>query len=369
MTLLTPPPRLPRALTWLLIIAGFFLFFYAIRSVLAPFIVGVLIAYFLDPAADRLQKAGLSRGMATATISIGFFCILLTATLLVVPAVAKQLAGLIVALPVYLENLQARYGATFMDWYTQLGLGQDASIKSAVSDVSGAAVSATGGFLAGIFHGGLAAFNIFGLVMISPLVAFYMLRDWDDIVAAVNRLLPLAYAPAIREQIHKIDEVLSGFIRGQINVCLLLAAYYSLGLSLTGLNFGFIIGLLTGLFSFLPYLGFASGCLLGITIALLQWHGELVPVLMVAGVFTGGQILESYFLTPKLVGDKVGLHPMWIIFGVLAGGALLGFAGVVLSVPLTAVIGVLIRFFVAKYLNSPLYRSAVGAPPAPPVVL
>jgi predicted PurR-regulated permease PerM len=182
-----------------------------------------------------------------------------------------------------------------------------------------------------------------------------MLRDWDDIVARFDRLLPRPYEHVIREQLSIIDDTLAGFIRGQLNVCLLMSIVYGLGLTLVGLKFGIIIGLAAGLLVIVPYVGFLICFLIGMGVAFFQFD-SMQDVGMVLAVFVAGQIIESNFVTPKLVGEKVGLHPVWIIFGMLAGASLFGFVGVLLAVPLTAVAGVLIRFATARYLESSYYN-------------
>jgi predicted PurR-regulated permease PerM len=201
----------------------------------------------------------------------------------------------------------------------------------------------------------VALFQLISLVVITPLVSFYLLRDWDRIVERIDAYLPRGSAPAIHDQFGKIDRTLAGFIRGQATVCLILGAFYAVGLSLVGLEFGLLIGLGTGLISFIPYFGMMVGLAVGISVALAQFSG-LGSVALVAAVFAVGQVAEGNFLTPKLVGDRVGLHPVWVIFALLAGGTLFGFTGILLAVPAAAVIGVLVRFTLESYRDSRLYE-------------
>lgn len=210
--------------------------------------------------------------------------------------------------------------------------------------------------MGGLWSGGLAVFNALSLVVIMPVVAFYLLRDWDRIVAHVDSLLPRDAADTVREQVREIDDRLSGFVRGQASVCLVLGTWYAVGLTIVGLDFGVLVGVGAGLISFVPYLGTALGLIAGLGLAIAQFDSWL-PIGLVAAVFATGQILEGYVLTPRLVGERVGLHPVWVLFALMAGGALLGFTGVLLAVPAAAVIGVLVRFAIGRYLQSPLYRS------------
>lgn len=347
---------------WLLTLLFFFGFIYLIKSILLPFVVGILTAYFLDPAADKLEKWGASRTVATSIITISFFVIVVLIFLLVAPVVFEQLSGLLTSLPGYVEQWQAQYGVQLQEWMRHIGPEQFAAVKSSISNISGTLLGLVGGFLTGLLQSGFAVVNLLSLIFITPVVAFYLLKDWDHITAKVDTLLPRPYAPIIREQIDAVDATLAGFIRGQTNVCLFLATFYSIGLSLTGLNFGIIIGILSGFLAILPYVGLAFGFTLGIAVAFFQFPDH-ESVLYVAAVFGIGQVIESNFVAPKLVGDKVGLHPVWIIFGMLAGGALFGFVGILLAVPITAIIGVFVRFALKHYLTSDLYHGGPAAQP------
>jgi predicted PurR-regulated permease PerM len=230
-------------------------------------------------------------------------------------------------------------------------------IKSAATNISGVMVKLVGDFLTGVLQSGIAILNLLSLILITPIVAFYLLRDWDKVVRRLDTYLPRRHAQTIREQLAIIDDTLAGFVRGQINVCLILGTFYAVGLSLAGLKFGILIGLATGLLVIFPYVGLMVGMGAGLTLAFFQFD-TLQPVFTVLGVFVIGQMMEGYFFTPKLVGEKVGLHPVWVIFGMLAGAALFGFVGILLAVPATAVIGVLIRFAMQQYLHSQYYQES-----------
>lgn len=326
-----------------------------IRGILLPFILGALIAYFLDPAADKLEEHRISRGHATAIITLSFFTIIVFLSLLIVPTITSQLSGLITDLPTYFAGLEIKYEEKISGWLGALPASYVESFKTAANNFSGIMLKVVGDMAGSLFQSGMAIINILSLILITPVIAFYLLRDWDIMTARFHALLPRKHEQTIREQLALIDATLAGFIRGQINVCLLLGVFYAAGLSLVGLKFGILIGMATGILVILPYVGFLFGICVGLTVALFQfgtWDG-VIPVLV---VFITGMILEGNFITPKLVGEKVGLHPTWIIFGLLAGAALFGFVGVLIAVPVTAVVGVLIRFSLSRYLQSSYYH-------------
>lgn len=343
-------------LFWLTLGLLFFIFIYLVRGVLLPFVLGTLIAYFLDPAADKLEKWKFSRTLATTTIILSFFIIIGLLSLLIIPTLAHQIAGLVTDLPTYLVEIETKYEKQVFGWIGTLPESYMDNIKNAASNFSGIMVKFAGDMAGGLFQSGMAIINILSLILITPVVAFYLLRDWDVIKIRFFALLPRKYEKTIREQLLLIDDTLAGFIRGQINVCLLLGAFYAIGLSLVGLKFGILIGIMTGILVILPYVGLIFGMGVGLTIAFFQF-GTLGGMFPILAVFIAGQVIEGNFITPKLVGEKVGLHPVWIIFGLLAGAALFGFVGVLIAVPVSAVIGVLIRFALSRYLTSQYYRS------------
>lgn len=358
---------------WLAVIFLFFLGLYLVKAILLPFVVGILTAYFLDPAADRLEKWGLSRLSATATITIIFFSTAALIFILLIPVLAEQLSGLLADLPGYIKQLETLIEGNIYKLNGTLDSQQVESARAALTNISGAVITYLGNLLSGMLASGMAVINLLSLVFITPVVAFYLLRDWDRIVDRVDALLPREHVEVIREQMRKIDKTLSGFIRGQTNVCLFLGVYYAIGLSLVGMKFSIVIGLMTGVLAVIPYIGVLTGFALSLAVAYFQFEAQLMPLIWVVVVFVTGQILEGGFITPKLVGDKVGLHPLWIIFGLLAGGTLFGFVGVLIAVPVTAIIGVLVRFAMGRYLESNLYYGdkktptpALLPPPAAP---
>lgn len=340
---------------WLGLAVIALLFFYAVKAILLPFVVGILVAYFLDPLADRLERLGLSRNLATLGITLCFFTIIIAALSVLLPLLYQQLEALISALPKLISEHEQRLLPQVNGWLHQIDPEIIQKITESIKNASMTILEYAADFIGSVMKSGLAVVNLLSLLFVTPVVAFYFLRDWDKMVAKIYSFLPRRHASTIREQLSLIDTTLSGFIRGQTNVCILLGLFYAVGLSIAGLEGGALIGFFTGIATFVPYVGMLFGTIIGLVVAWFQfetWQG----VLIVAAVFAVGQIIEGNFVAPKLVGDKVGLHPVWLIFGMLAGGALFGLLGVILAVPVTAVLGVLIRFLTAQYLKSAYYK-------------
>ncbi|MEM9682528.1 MAG: AI-2E family transporter [Pseudomonadota bacterium] len=352
-----------QAIAWLSILVVLVLLLVFLREVLFPFVAGFAIAYFLDPVCDRLERWGLSRTWATVLVTALFFVVFVLIVALLVPVLYAQVVQFLTNLPGYIDALQTKTAPLLALVREQFSDGaQPFDVNSFLKQHLGAVADISIGIL-GKFVGGLqVTFNIISLFVITPVVAFYLLRDWDQIIARVDSCLPRAHVETIREQARLVDETLAGFLRGQFTVCLLLGLFYGIGLSLVGLEFGLIIGLGTGLVSFIPYFGMLIGFVVGVGLAFAQFD-TLLPIAMVIVVFVVGQFLEGNFLTPKLVGDRVNLHAVWIMFALLAGAALFGFVGVLLAVPVAAVIGVLVRFSLSRYRESPLYLGTSGSEP------
>lgn len=340
-------------LSHLLAIVGFFVTFYlltALSDILLPFVLGFALAYFLDPLADRLEAVGVRRSLATLTITVIVGLALLTALAFGLPVLAQQISMLIAALPGYISDVQV--------WLLEQNLveGQNELVSvMGESLLAGLQKTASSMVLTG-----LSLINLLALIFITPIVAVYMLNDWDHMIARINGLLPEEQAAIIRNLASQIDETLGGFARGQILVCLSLGTIYAVGLSLVGLQSGIIVGVFAGLISFIPYVGAAFGLVLAGALGLGQFGFELPPLTLIAGVFFVGQFIEGNILTPRLVGDRVKLHPVWIIFALLAMGSLFGFLGLLLAVPLAAIIGVLVRYGVTLYMRDYVNRSDNG---------
>ncbi len=345
---------------WLTAFAVVVTALYLWRDILLPFIAGMAVAYFLDPAADRLEKWGCSRTVATSIITGAFVVVVVAVLLLILPVLHSQIVQFAERVPTYAEMLRESIVPLLDTLRARVSPEVVERLRDVASGFVGGAIGWISRVLGSIWGGGMALFHLLSLIVITPVVAFYLLRDWDRMIAKIDSWLPEAHAQVIREQAALVDRTLAGFVRGQALVCLILGAYYGIALTLIGLDFGLIIGLGAGLISFIPFVGSIIGFAVSLGLAFLQFS-EWLPVALVAAVFIVGQIAEGYFLTPKLVGDRVGLHPVWIIFALLAGGVLLGFVGVLLAIPVAAVVGVLARFGLDRYLASRLYQRRPGA--------
>lgn len=341
---------------WLVAAAVLIGFLYLFSAILLPFFAGMILAYFLDPVADWLERRGLSRMAATVLILIMFLIALVIGLMLIIPVLASQLADFIGRLPDYMSRLQALVTGVDAEWLSQR-LGVDpASLRDGLNSL----LTQAGGFISGLFSSilssGKTLIDIAGLFVITPVVAFYMLLDWDKMVARVDSWVPRDHLGTVRQIALDIDRAVAGFVRGQGTVCIILGVFYAIGLTAVGLNFGLLIGLFAGLVSFIPYVGSLLGLVLSIGVALVQFWPEWHWVVAVAAIFFAGQFVEGNILQPNLVGKSVGLHPVWLMFALFAFGALFGFVGLLVAVPAAAAVGVLVRFGLSRYLASPLYR-------------
>ena len=351
-----------QVLFWLISLLLFGAVVYLLRPVLLPFVAAMAVAYLLDPAADRLERWNFSRNAATWMLTVGFFSIIVLGLLLLAPLLYSQIIGFIDRLPEYIESARA-WLLPLIDRLVERipMLGDPNALWQNTAGLATGWTSWVGVGVAGLWNRGLALFNLLSLLLITPVVSFYLLRDWHSFVAVLDSLLPRQHADTIREQARRIDEVLAAFVRGQGLVALADGVVYGLGLSFVGLEFGLVIGLGAGLLSFVPYLGALLGSFTAMMVALLQWGLDPIQLVLVAAVFVIGQLLENAVWQPRLLGSRVGLHPVWIIFGVLTGASLFGFVGVLLAVPTAAAIGVLIRFGLDRYRQSRIYRGPDAA--------
>ncbi len=336
---------------WGIAAAIFLAVLWVLGDVIMPFLVGAAIAYFLDPFADRLEALGLSRVLSVVLITILGLLIFIAMTLLVVPTLTSQATALIESAPELSRKLQNFVNQQFPD----IADAESALRKSLIG--IGDTIKERGGEMLQTLLGSVSSLiNVAVLFVIVPVVAFYLLLDWDRMIARIDELLPREHAPVIRHLSREIDKTMAGFIRGMGTVCLILGTYYAVALMAVGLQFGLVVGAIAGLVTFIPYVGALVGGVLAIGLALFQFWGDWVSIGMVAGIFVIGQIVEGNFLTPKLVGNSVGLHPVWLIFALSVFGTLFGFVGMLVAVPVAAAIGVLIRFAVGHYKDSQLYR-------------
>ncbi len=345
-----------QAVSWLGVLVAFVALLWLLGDVLVPFVAGMVIAYLLDPLADRLEAFGLSRTLATTLLTVLFILSILGGILLLVPVVDGQVRSLLASLPEMIESGWGWLGPWIQELRARFDLATDAELQEALKTYAGNLGEWATGLLGGLASGGAVLLNIVSLLVITPVVSFYLLRDWNDLVHTVDGWLPRDHRDTIRRLLGEIDRSIAGFLRGQMSVCVLLGLFYGLGLAALGLKGGLVVGLLAGLISFIPYVGSISGFVASIVLAAVQYGPTAWLMLgLTAGLFAVGQFIEGNFLTPRLVGSRVGLHPVWVIFALLAGGSLFGFLGVMLAVPVAAAMGVLTRFALSRYLASALY--------------
>lgn len=320
-------------------------------DVLLPFVLGGAIAYFLDPVADRLERMGFSRVMATAIITVVGVLAFILLLLWVIPSLVNQALDLFDVAPTLFANLRDFLIERFPDI-----MDTESPLRQSLISI-GETIKARGGELLNtVLSSAAGIINIVMLFVIVPVVAVYLLLDWDNMVARIDELLPRDHAPTIRKLASDIDATLASFIRGMGTVCIILGTYYAVALMALGLQFGLVVGFIAGLVTFIPYLGALIGGALAIGLALFQFWGDWVSIGLVAGVFVLGQVIEGNVLTPKLVGSSVGLHPVWLILALSIFGTLFGFVGMLVAVPVAASIGVITRFAAQQYLQSRLYR-------------
>ncbi|PZX16279.1 putative PurR-regulated permease PerM [Palleronia aestuarii] len=347
----------------------FLLLLWWLGNVIMPFLLGAALAYLLDPIADRFERLGLSRVLSVALMTVIGIVLFAAMIILVIPTVFTQTASLVDRIATIIERTPDTISG-LQDWLVanHPGLVErfpdigdlETQIRNSVSSITSGIRQRAGTLLEGALASVNGLVNILILFVIVPVVAFYLLLDWDKMVSKIDQLLPREHAPTIRELAAQIDETLASFIRGQGTVCLILGTYYAFALWFVGLQFGFIVGALAGALTFIPYVGALVGGVLAIGLALFQFWGDWLWILAVWAIFQSGQFIEGNILTPKLVGDSVGLHPVWLLFALSAFGAVFGFVGLLVAVPVAAAIGVIARFATKRYKQSALYRGTDG---------
>jgi predicted PurR-regulated permease PerM len=337
--------------------------FILFRPILLPFVAGAVLAYALDPLADRLEQRAVSRPLATLILLAAIALTLVVIVLLLIPLLLTQFVDLVEALPDFFTRLQELFGSALeSDWARFFGIDPE-SIRGSFSAYMGQGIDLAGVVLGSLWTGGRAVVDVVSLLIVTPFVAYYLLRDWDRIVDWVDGILPRDQATDIRRLAREIDDKVAAFVRGQLLVGFLLGCFYAAGLMLIGLNYGLLVGLTAGVLSFIPYLGFAVGFAVSIAIAVVQYWPDWIWIAATVAVFMVGQLLEGYVLQPRFLGRRVGLHPVWLIFALFAAGYLFGFLGLLLAIPLAAAVGVLLRFAIERYRQSPLYEGTGRSEP------
>jgi predicted PurR-regulated permease PerM len=349
-----------QVLFWPAALAVLVLMLWLLSEILLPFVVGAAIAYLLTPVTDRLERLGVNRLVAALSIISLVVLAIVIVILLVAPILGGQLSSFIDNIPGYVTRLQSLLSDPSRPWLQKI-LGASFSADKSIGDLVTQGVGWLTAFLKSLWSGGRALVSLFSLVVVTPVVAFYLIFDWHRMIRTADSWIPVNQRHTVRQLAREIDAAIAGFVRGQTAVCLVLGSFYAVALTLTGLNFGLLIGLISGVITFIPYVGSMTGLILAVGVAVAQFWPDYSSILMVLGVFLVGQFLEGNLLAPKLVGESVGLHPVWLIFALLAFGYLFGFVGLLVAVPLAATIGVLVRFVLYRYRESSLYT---GEPPA-----
>jgi predicted PurR-regulated permease PerM len=355
-----------QVLIWTTFLVVLILLLWLFRGILLPFVVGAALAYLLNPLVNQLQKWRFSRGWATAVVLLSVITIVVSLFFMYVPLISQQIIGLIQRLPGYVSDLQdliTRWSPEINEW---LGPERAAQLEASISDMATQALGFIATLPAELVNIGLTGAGVIGFTLLTPVVAFYLLLDWEGMVRGLQGLLPRDSRTEINQILDDIDKSMAGVIRGQGGVLLIDAAYYATALSLIGLNFGLAVGLIAGLLSFIPYVGFAVGFAISVGIAVVQFWPSYWMVVAVGAIFLGWQFIEGNILYPKLVGGSININPVWLMFALLAFGALFGFVGLLLAVPLAAIVGVLVRYGVAKYKASTLYLGQNGGPNGAP---
>lgn len=354
---------------WVVLGIVFFVIASLFHDMLLPFVMGAIIAYLLNPLVRILGAKGLRRWVASLLI-LGLFLMVLTGIIAAAaPLLAREISDFFTHLPEYsqrvgnivkmrLNILEQKTGVDFVDKLHD-------SLEEDIGKALQMSQKVVGNVAAGILMGGSAIVGFLTTALLIPIVAYFMMKDWPRITGFVHNLVPKAHKPTVNSLLDQMDRKISGFIRGQLSVCAILGGMYAIALSLAGLEYGALIGITTGLLSIIPYVGSTIGLIASLGVAALQTGGDMSYVGLIAAIFFTGQFIEGNFITPKLIGDSVGLHPLWIIFALMAGGSLLGLTGMLMAVPLAAIISVLLGFALQQYKNSDFYKT----PEAPASVI
>jgi predicted PurR-regulated permease PerM len=351
-----------QVIIWALILAVLGLLLWVFRGIMLPFVAGAALAYLLNPLVNQLQKWRFSRGWATTVALLCIIAIVLGIFLMLLPMIGQQVIGLIQRLPGYVTDLQALITAWSPEINAWLGPERAAQVQASINDLARQALGFIATLPAELVNIGMTGASVIGFTVLTPVVAFYLLLDWESMVRGVEGLLPKEHKGEINSILTDIDKSMAGVVRGQGGVLLIDAAFYATAMSLVGLNFGLAVGLIAGFLSFIPFVGFVVGFCLSVGIALVQFLPNWWMVLLVGGIYLFWQFIEGNILYPKLVGSSININPVWMMFALLAMGTLFGFMGLLLAVPMAAIASVLVRYSVRKYKESALYlgREAGG---------
>ncbi len=340
---------------WLIAFAAFIGFIALFKSILLPFVLGMAIAYFLNPTVEKFGRIKIGRGPAALIILAVFFLFVIGFFAVLVPVLIKELSNFSSDLPTLIENFAAHFDPYLEKIRAWFGVQSQDDLQTMITQHAKGAANIAGSVAGGLAVGGLAVLDFLTFIVITPIMAYFMMKEWPHITGAIEDLIPQDNKATIMNLFKEIDKKLSSFVRGQISVALILAVGYAAALSLAGLKYGFLIGIMAGLLSIIPMVGSILGLVVAVTVAGFQ-TGEFSYMAIIAGIFIAGQIIEGYVLTPKLVGDSVGLHPLWVFFALMAGGSLFGIVGMLVAIPVAAVASVLVAFALHQYRKSPYYQ-------------
>lgn len=355
-----------QVLVWVGFFAVTIIMAWVFRPILLPFVLGLILAYLLNPLVNLLQRVRIGRPWGSAFILLVFITVIITLFVIVVPPLLEQAVGLVTGMPGYITALQDLAQQVVPQLAEWLGPERTQQLEESIADLTGRSVELMGAITAQLATSSLNVFTTIAWLVITPVVVFYLLIDWEGMLKRIDDLLPRDHANEIRGVLKDIDRAMAGVIRGQGGVVLVLSIYYATALTTAGLNYGLAIGLIGGALSFIPYVGFATGFILSMAVALVQfWPDQWLFIVIVFGVYVVGQFLEANILYPKLVGQSININAVWMMFALFAFGLLLGFVGLLLAVPLTAIAGVLTRYALRKYQESTLYRGVSDPDPTP----
>jgi predicted PurR-regulated permease PerM len=337
-----------------------------LREVLLPFVAGMVLAYLLDPLANRIERLGMNRLLATLAIIVVVVAAMAIVAVLTVPVIIRELSYFVEDFPLYVRRVHMLANDSAHPWLSKIvgeGLGET---ERSVGELTTFASGWFDTILRSVWSGGRALISILSLGIVAPIVACYLLYDWGQMIATIDNWIPPAHRETVRALAREVDKTIGGFVRGQSSLCLVLAVYYAAALRLIGLDHGILIGIAAGLISFIPYLGSLSGLVISTCIAIAQFWPNWTPIWLVPAVFVVGQSVSDYVLAPYLVGRRVHLNPVWVMFALFAFGYLFGFFGLLIAVPVAAAIGVLMRFALRTYYASSLYAPAATKPESQP---
>jgi predicted PurR-regulated permease PerM len=323
-----------------------------LHDVLLPFVAGIALAYVLAPLADRVERLGLNRTVAALLVVTVLVVTLIALILLLVPLLLQEGAALISHIPGYFKRIKELIVDPNFPWLNWLG---GAETGKTASDLVGQVATWLLSFSYSLWTGGKALVSLASVLIVMPVVTFYLIRDWHAMIDKVDSWVPVRQRDTVRQLGREIDAAIGGFLRGQFGVCLVLGCYYAIGLMLVGLDFALLIGLIAGVITFVPYIGSMTGLMIAVSVAIAQFWPDWKRITLVVAIFLVGQFIEGNIVSPKFVGERVGLHPVWLIFAMFAFGYLFGFVGLLVAVPLGAAIAVLLRFGLRQYFASPLY--------------